>query len=195
MSLTFHLIPHTHWDREWYLPRAAFQARLVAAVSDLLALLESDPSARFVLDGQTILIEDALAVRPDWAPQLEAAVRRGQLEVGPWYVLADELIPSGESLLRNLLLGARDAKRLSGQVAVFVGADHHAPPRDLAALRERLQALEPEHRVRVSGLGELFAALEAEPNDAPEIAGELRRASPHAWILQGVHATRSRAKR
>src|SRR5207248_69394 len=82
------------------------------AVADLLALLESDPSARFVLDGQTVLVEDALAVRPDWASRLEAAVRRGQLEVGPWYVLADELIPSGESLLRNLLLGARDARRL-----------------------------------------------------------------------------------
>ena len=32
--VTFHLIPHTHWDREWYLTRAAFQARLVPVLDE-----------------------------------------------------------------------------------------------------------------------------------------------------------------
>ena len=49
---TYHLIPHTHWDREWYLTRAAFVCRLVPALDDLIGRLETEPAFRaFVLDG------------------------------------------------------------------------------------------------------------------------------------------------
>src|SRR5437660_422336 len=65
-GLIFHLIPHTHWDREWYLPRAAFQARLVPALDDVLERLTADPGYRsFLLDGQTVLVADYLRARPD----------------------------------------------------------------------------------------------------------------------------------
>ena len=57
---TFHLIPHTHWDREWYLPESILLARLVPALDDLLVRLHADPSTAFLLDGQTILVEGAL---------------------------------------------------------------------------------------------------------------------------------------
>ncbi|HYF39443.1 MAG TPA: hypothetical protein VD930_07155, partial [Gemmatimonadales bacterium] len=90
---TFHLIPHTHWDREWYLPQSIFLARLVPALDDLLARLQSEPTLTFVLDGQTVLVEDYLRVRPERAADVAALVRSGKLQVGPWYVLADELIP------------------------------------------------------------------------------------------------------
>src|ERR687890_158676 len=94
---TYHLIPHTHWDREWYLTRAAFLSRLVPALDDLIGRLESDPDYRaFLLDGQTVHLEDYLAVRPDAEPRVRATVAAGRLQVGPWYVLADELIPSAE---------------------------------------------------------------------------------------------------
>src|SRR3989454_2273195 len=54
-GLIFHLIPHTHWDREWYLPRAALQARLVAVTGDLIERLQAQPAYRsFLLDGQTV---------------------------------------------------------------------------------------------------------------------------------------------
>src|SRR5207237_4182195 len=110
-GLIFHLIPHTHWDREWYLPRAAFQARLVPALDDVLERLTADPGYRsFLLDGQTVLVADYLRARPDREPELKTLVKTGRLQVGPWYVLADELIPSGEALVRNLLAG-RDALR------------------------------------------------------------------------------------
>ncbi len=114
-GLIFHLIPHTHWDREWYLPRAAFQARLVPVVDDLIERLQADPAYRsFLLDGQTVLLEDYLRVRPERENDVRALVKTGRLQVGPWYVLADEQIPSGEALVRNLLLGAADAERLGG---------------------------------------------------------------------------------
>src|SRR5437763_1559246 len=128
-GLVFHLIAHTHWDREWYLPQAAFQARLVPMLDDLLARLSSDPGYHsFLLDGQTVLVEDYLRVRPTQEPLLRSLVKAGRLQVGPWYVLADELIPSGESLVRNLLLGAADAERLGGRLDVLYSPDAFGHP-------------------------------------------------------------------
>src|SRR5213080_225834 len=129
-GLIFHLIPHTHWDREWYLPAAAFQARLVAVVDELLERLHADPGYRsFLLDGQTVLLEDYLRARPE-----RAHVKTGRLQVGPWYVLADEQIPSGESLIRNLLLGAADAERLGGRLDVLYSPDAFGHPAVLPSL-------------------------------------------------------------
>ena len=67
--------------------------------------------------------------------------------------------------------------------------------RDVGRLRDRLQALEVEHRVRISGLAEFFAAVEGARPDAPSGRGELRRIDGHTWVLQDVHATRARIKR
>jgi len=110
---TVHLIPHTHWDREWYLPLGGFQARLGPMVDGLLALLGTDGRLNsFLLDGQTVLLEDYLAIRPGQRTALLSALRSGRLQSGPWYVLADEQIPTAESLLRNLALGQADLRRL-----------------------------------------------------------------------------------
>lgn len=134
-SLTFHLIPHTHWDREWYLTRAAFHARLVPVVDDLVDRLARDPRiGNFVLDGQTVHVEDYLRVRPDRAPALRSLVEAHRLEVGPWYVLADELIPSGEALVRNLLAGRADAARLGGRMDVLYSPDAFGHPAILPTL-------------------------------------------------------------
>ncbi len=290
---TFHLIPHTHWDREWYLTRAGFLGRLVSVIDDLQQRLQVDEEFRsFLLDGQTVLLEDYLRVRPDRIHRVRAFVRSGRLQVGPWYVLADELIPSGESLIRNLLAGRADADMLgrrtdvlyspdafghpaawpslanefgirfgvlwrglggepgqtcdlyrwrgpdraevlvyhlppdgyeigSGlvadpgalpeqwarvrevlvgraatfQIAVFVGADHHAAHRELSRLRLLIAELEPEAYVRISRLDEFFSAARAEGRDLPVLTNELRWSYAYTWTLQGVHATRAPLKR
>jgi alpha-mannosidase len=102
--LEFHLVSHTHWDREWYRTAEEFRQRLVDLIDELIAEPPPDGQA-FLLDGQAIIIEDYLAVRPANRDRLRALLRAGRLEAGPWYVLADELIPSGEALVRNLLVG------------------------------------------------------------------------------------------
>src|SRR5256885_6093655 len=128
-GLIFHLIPHTHWDREWYLPRAAFQARLVPALDDLLERLQADPGSRaFLLDGQTVLVADYLTARPERETELKTLVKTGRLQLGPWYVLTDELIPSGEALVRNLQLGAADAERFGGRLDVLYSPDAFGHP-------------------------------------------------------------------
>ena len=134
---TYHLIPHTHWDREWYLTRAAFVSRLVAALDDLIERLESEPPFRaFVLDGQTVHLEDYLTVRPAMEPRVRALVEARRLQVGPWYVLADELIPSGESLVRNLLVGRAQAQRYGGRLDVLYSPDAFGHPAVWPALAQ-----------------------------------------------------------
>jgi alpha-mannosidase len=150
-GLIFHLIAHTHWDREWYLPRAALQARLVPMLDDLIERLQADPGFRsFVLDGQTVLIEDYLRVRPEREADVRALVKTGRLQVGPWYVLADELIPSGESLVRNLLLGAADAERFGGRLDVLYSPDAFGHPAVWPALAREFGI---KHGVVWRGLG------------------------------------------
>lgn len=245
-----------------------------------------------MLDGQTVLLEDYLAIRPEQEGRIGALVQRGALEIGPWYVLSDLLIPGAASLRRNLAEGARDAARFgqrlavlyspdafghpgglprlaaefgirfavirrglsrpltrdrdlyrweaedgasvlvyhlppggydfgaglaeaeselsrqwlpiryqlveratTAQIAVFLGADHHPMVREVAELRARLQALEPGHEVRISGLSEFFEAVERAKPAVPLIRGELRKSGGHAWVLQDVHSTRARMKR
>jgi len=134
-AFIFHLIPHTHWDREWFLPRAAFHARLILMFDELIDRLHGDPALRtFLLDGQTVLVEDYLRARPDRENDVKTLVKTGRLQIGPSYVLADELIPSGESLIRNLLLGSADAERLGGRLDVLYSPDAFGHPAVLPTL-------------------------------------------------------------
>jgi alpha-mannosidase len=111
-ALRFLVVPHTHWDREWYVPFEVFRLRLGAVVDDVLDTLEADPAFRsFTLDGQAIVLEDYAEVRPENADRLRALLAAGRLEAGPWYVLPDELLVGSEALVRNLLLGRRVCRR------------------------------------------------------------------------------------
>ncbi|MCY7378460.1 MAG: hypothetical protein LH467_03860 [Gemmatimonadaceae bacterium] len=105
------VVSHTHWDREWYLPAERFRQRLVALIDELLDD-PAGPGESFLLDGQAVLLDDYLDVRPERAAELSVLLRDGRLDAGPWYVLADELIPSGEALVRNLLAGRETMRRL-----------------------------------------------------------------------------------
>jgi alpha-mannosidase len=106
------VVPHTHWDREWYLPFERFRLRLGSVVDGVLDTLEGDASfTSFTLDGQAIVLEDYVEVRPENEGRLRALLVAGRLEVGPSYVLPDEILVGSESLVRNLLLGRRVCRR------------------------------------------------------------------------------------
>ncbi|MCA9907469.1 MAG: hypothetical protein KC519_02390, partial [Anaerolineae bacterium] len=107
-SYTLYVVPHTHWDREWYGSYQLFRTRLVRLMNKLLALLERDPEYKsFNLDGQTIILEDYLEIHPEKREQLKRYIQERRLLVGPWYILPDEFLVSGEALIRNLMIGTR----------------------------------------------------------------------------------------
>ena len=118
VSTDVFLVPHTHWDREWYEPFQRFRLRLVDLMDDVVARAQQDPDFRFTLDGQMAVVQDYLEVRPDQRTAIRELVGRGQLAVGPWRVLMDEFLCSGENIVRNLEMGLSAASELGTPMAV-----------------------------------------------------------------------------
>ncbi|HSL57529.1 MAG TPA: hypothetical protein VK866_06790 [Acidimicrobiales bacterium] len=119
MARRVHVVPHTHWDREWYAPFPTFRARLVDLLDELLPRLDADPSlAHFLLDGQMAVVDDYLAVRPLAEATLRRLAASGRLAMGPWYVLMDEFLVSGETMVRDLQLGIERAAAFGGAMDV-----------------------------------------------------------------------------
>lgn len=101
----------THWDREWYRTFQEFRLRLVQVVDRIVEELEQNKLDSFYFDGQTIALEDYLEIRPEQKERILKLIRDKKLFIGPWYVLADEFLVSGESLARNLLIGINQSKK------------------------------------------------------------------------------------
>jgi mannosylglycerate hydrolase len=154
------LVSHTHWDREWYRTFQAFRARLVDAVDQVLDLCAADPGYRFLLDGQAIVVEDYLAIRPARADELRARCAEGRLAIGPWYVQPDSLLPSGEAHVRNLLEGRRAGRAIGPVSQVGYTPDSFGHPGQLPQILagfglrafvywrghgREIEALPPEH--------------------------------------------------
>ncbi len=116
---TLHLISHTHWDREWHQTFQQFRLRLVQLVDRLLDILDTDSHYQhFMLDGQTIVIEDYLHIRPEREADLRRYVQNGRILIGPWYILPDEFLVSPEATIRNLLEGDRIAKQFGPKMMI-----------------------------------------------------------------------------
>jgi len=110
-----HYVPSSHWDREWYLPFQYFRHKLVSLLDEVLAHLEDGTFVGpFTGDGQAILIEDYLEIRPEKETELRERIKAGDIVFGPWYVLPDEFLVSGESLLRNIRYGRQVVSEFGG---------------------------------------------------------------------------------
>lgn len=113
------VVPHTHWDREWYDPFQTYRLKLVRLVDDLLDLMERDTSyGHFLLDGQLAVIDDYLEIRPEQEGRFRALAAAGRITVGPWYILMDEFLVSGETIVRNLQKGILRGSAFGGVMEV-----------------------------------------------------------------------------
>jgi hypothetical protein len=113
------IVPHTHWDREWYKSYQDFRLNLVDMIDTLVPLLESDPSyPYFMLDGQMAVVDDYLEVRPEAEERLRYLAAAGRISMGPWYILMDEFLSSGETIIRNLQMGIERGAAFGGVMDV-----------------------------------------------------------------------------
>ncbi|HZD18189.1 MAG TPA: hypothetical protein VE669_08615 [Actinomycetota bacterium] len=117
MTLPVTLVPHTHWDREWYEPFPVFSARL-EAMMDVLIRLGDEGFPHFHLDGQTAMVDDYLDRRPNQEPEIRRLAGAGKLSLGPWATQMDEFLVSGESLIRNLEMGLARSHELGAPLMV-----------------------------------------------------------------------------
>jgi mannosylglycerate hydrolase len=116
---TIHLISHTHWDREWYLPFQQFRRKFIHLLDKVLEMLENDPEYKyFLLDGQTILLEDYLQINPGMEPAISKYIKAGRLLIGPWYISPDEFLVAPESHIRNLLEGDKLCQKYGNKMMI-----------------------------------------------------------------------------
>ncbi len=122
---------HTHWDREWYLPFETFRVHLGKVVSAVLDGLETGELPSFYLDGQSVALEDATAIHGDFTERLKALIAEGRLAAGPWYVLADQMLVAGESLVRNLARGIASTSQFGSPAMIGYCPDTFGHSADL----------------------------------------------------------------
>ena len=118
-KLKIGIIPHTHWDREWYFTSSKSMIYSLHDFDEVIEYLEENKEYKcFLLDGQTSIIEDYLSMRLDIEERLKKLVEGNRIIIGPWYTQPDTLVVSGESLIRNLLYGTRKARELGRTMEV-----------------------------------------------------------------------------
>ncbi len=113
MSKNVHIVPHMHWDREWYFTTEESRILLVNNMEEIMERLETDENyPHYVLDGQTAILEDYFDIKPENKERVKKLVEQGKLIVGPWYTQTDEMVVGAESIVRNLLYGLKDSREL-----------------------------------------------------------------------------------
>lgn len=112
MKKTVHVVPHSHWDREWYFTTSRSKIYLMNNFKNVLRLLkENNGYDSYTLDGQASLLDDYLSWCPEDKDLISDLVHEGKLIIGPWYTQTDQMVISGESIVRNLLYGMNICKK------------------------------------------------------------------------------------
>ena len=148
------IVQETHWDREWYLTFQEFRAKLVLLMDKLINILKSDPNYKnFTLDGQTIPLEDYLEVRPEMKQVIKEFVQKRRLSIGPMYLLPDEFLISGESIIRNFIFGFQMAREYGRVMRVAYIPD---PFGHIAQLPQIISGFEISSVIFARGFGDEY---------------------------------------
>lgn len=123
MKREIKILMHTHWDREWYFTKDETQVLLRNHMFQVIEFLEQNEDIVYILDGQSVMLDDFIEFAPKWKNRIENLVRRGALRVGPWYTQTDLLLVHGESIIRNLYYGMKKALEYGNVMKVGYAPD------------------------------------------------------------------------
>lgn len=126
-----HVVAHTHWDFEWYFTRQEAQVQFAYHMDEVFRALENNNLNYYVLDGQISILDDYLSVFPEKKYLVKKYVSEKRLFIGPWYTQVDEMVTSGESMVRNLNLGMDYANNLGGSMKVGYLPDSFGQSQDI----------------------------------------------------------------
>ena len=116
---TVHIISHSHWDREWYFTTSRSKVYLMKDLKDVLDTLESNPDFKyFMVDAQGSLLDDYIKWMPQDKDRITKLVKEKKLVIGPWYTQTDQLVISGESIVRNMYYGMKRCETFGGYMNV-----------------------------------------------------------------------------
>ncbi|WP_404973732.1 glycoside hydrolase family 38 C-terminal domain-containing protein [Vibrio campbellii] len=114
-----HVIPHTHWDREWYFTQQDSDVLATYNFTKVIETLENTEAYTcYHLDGQSSIVEDYLRVLPYMQERMAKLVSGKKLFIGPWYTQTDTYNVAAESIIRNLKYGMHIAEELGHSMKV-----------------------------------------------------------------------------
>ena len=180
----FHIIPHSHWDREWYMSFEQHRMRLVELFDALIETMENNPEYSYYhMDGQYIVIEDYLEIRPQMRDRLMKLIRDDRIQIGPWYVLQDGYLTSGEANVRNMLYGIKLCKQV-GADPVMCG---YFPDTfgNVSQMPQLLNGFGIDNAVFGRGIGSILEDNKVDEN-APNNPSEIIWRSPDGSEVIGV---------
>ena len=112
------VICHTHWDREWFAPSSITNEWLKELFERLLDLISRKEDYRYVLDGQTLILEDLLSLAPEFEEKVKGLVQSGNLLIGPLYAQIDFRLSPEPAIVKNIEFGKKDVKEYGGDASV-----------------------------------------------------------------------------
>ena len=118
MGKKVHVVPHSHWDREWYFTTSRSKIYLMKDLHDVLDTLEKDKDFKFMLDAQASLLDDYLKWMPEDEDRIKKFVKEKRLIIGPWYTQTDQMVISAESIVRNMYYGMKRCEEFGGYMNV-----------------------------------------------------------------------------
>lgn len=123
MPRNIQILMHTHWDREWYFTKDETRVLLRNHMQEVMGYLEENPDVIYILDGQSVMIDDYLDLEPEAEERLRQLIEKKQLRVGPWYTQTDLLLVHGESVYRNLYYGIKRAREFGEPMLIGYAPD------------------------------------------------------------------------
>ncbi len=179
-----HVIPHSHWDREWYMSFEQHRMRLVELFDALIETMEKHPEYNYYhMDGQYIVIDDYLEIRPQMRDRLMKLIHDDRIQIGPWYVLQDEYLTSGESNVRNMLYGIKLCKEI-GADPVMTGYFPDAFG-NISQAPQILKGFDIDNAAFGRGVGAILEDNKVDP-DSPNNPSEIIWRSPDGSEVIGV---------
>ena len=121
---TIYLVPHTHYDAVWVFTKEDyFYINIELILRQAMELMEKS-DYKFLIE-QTSLIDEVERRSPYLFGKIKKFVEEGKIEIASGeYLMADTMIPDGETLVREILFGKTYVKEKFGiGVPVMWGAD------------------------------------------------------------------------
>jgi len=103
-----HVVPHTHWDREWYFTLEDSNILLGDNLMKIIQTFEENPEwGTYTLDAQGSLLDEFAKIHPEMIEKVKSLIKDKKLIVGPWYTQSDTLLVNKEALIRNIFYGIK----------------------------------------------------------------------------------------
>ncbi|WP_342268655.1 hypothetical protein [Spiroplasma endosymbiont of Aspidapion aeneum] len=115
-----YVVPHTHWDREWYFTKATANTFMYINIEKIYNeyILKKDKFPKFVFDSQYSIIDDYLKYSPKSEEKIKNIIKDDKLVVSPWYTQTDTFNVTGESIVRNMLTGTKESEKYGNMMNI-----------------------------------------------------------------------------